>query len=44
MSHKSKYNSMSEQMHPDNFICIIADMIGSRQSLKSKLLPKLLRR
>jgi len=41
MSHKSKYYSMSEQMHPDNFICIIADMIGSRQSSKSKLLPEI---
>mgnify|MGYP000845669261 FL=1 len=41
MSHKSKYYSMSEQMHPDNFICIIADMIGSRQSSKTKLLPEI---
>jgi len=41
MSHKSKYYFMSEQMHPDNFICIIADMIGSRQSSKSKLLPEI---
>lgn len=28
-------------MHPDSFICILADMIGSRQSSKSKMLPEI---
>jgi len=41
MSPKRPNNSISEKLHPDNFICILADMIGSRQSSKSKMLPEI---
>lgn len=41
MSHKNLNGSLSEKMYPNYYLCILADMIGSRQSSKPKWLPEI---